>query len=183
MEPNGDQTTNLTRFTVAQAADALGLSPEAVRMRIKRGTLPYVKEENTVYVLLGPSYLEADQAEPNSERTQPNANQTADLTDDKAALMDALRAEVEFLREELRRRAERHAEETRRKDHLLAAALERIPELEPPSEPRESPTEVSEASGKVRDLRKRSAAPGGKGYSVDSQRARGVCDDAWGNGC
>jgi hypothetical protein len=67
METNGDQTTNLTRFTVAQAADVLGLSAEAVRMRIKRGTLAHVKEENTVYVLLDPSSLETD---PTPQRPQ-----------------------------------------------------------------------------------------------------------------
>jgi hypothetical protein len=35
-------------------------------------------------------------------------------------------------------------EENRRKDHLLAAALERIPALEPPPEARESPETPSE---------------------------------------
>ncbi len=40
--------------------------------------------------------------------------------------------------EELRRQNEYLREENRRKDHLLAAALERIPAIEPPQEPSES---------------------------------------------
>ena len=70
----------------------------------------------------------------------------------QTATVETLRSEIEFLREELRRREERHAEEARRKDHLLAAALERIPSIEPPpdtpSEPRESDLSASEGSDK-----------------------------------
>jgi hypothetical protein len=139
MRPNTDQTEDLspdqTRVTVAQAAQILGLSAEAVRMRIKRGTLEHEKVGNTVYVVLD----KADQ-------TQPNPELSVEPITDQTALIRALRAEVEFLREEMRRREERHAEETRRKDHLLAAALERIPELEAPSEARESPDTAFEGA-------------------------------------
>jgi len=49
--------------------------------------------------------------------------------------------EIEYLRETIARRDE----EIRRRDHLLAAALERIPALEEPSsEPRETPQTVAE---------------------------------------
>jgi hypothetical protein len=37
---------------VAEAADALGISAEAVRMRVRRGTLRSEHVEGTVYVLL-----------------------------------------------------------------------------------------------------------------------------------
>ena len=47
-EPQADQ-----RLIVAQAADALDITEGAVRSRIKRGTLPTVKEGGTVYVVLG----------------------------------------------------------------------------------------------------------------------------------
>ena len=138
METNNDQTTNLTRFTVAQAADVLGLSAEAVRMRIKRGTLAYVKEENTVYVLLEPSSSETDQ-------TQPNNDQTTDQT---AQVVEALQAEVQFLRQELRLTRELREEEARRKDAIIMTMAQRIPELEPPSEPREAPSEARNGAGK-----------------------------------
>ena len=151
MGTNGDQTTNLTRFTVAQAADVLGLSAEAVRMRIKRGTLPHVKEENTVYVLLDHASLEADQTRPNSERTQHNADQTTDptqtnsdqITDQTSQVVEALQAEVQFLREELRQARELREEEARRKDAIIMTMAQRIPELEPASDAPEDPETAS----------------------------------------
>jgi hypothetical protein len=87
-------------------------------MRIKRRTLAAEREGGRVYVLLGP------------ERTgEQTTNRTADPRDE---LIAQLRAEVEAWREE-----------ARRKDHLLAAALERIPpQLEaPPEAPREATEE------------------------------------------
>jgi hypothetical protein len=73
-----------------------------------------------------------------------------DSSTDQVALVASLEEQVAYLREvirsrdeEIRRREEEYREESRRKDHLLAAALERIPEIEPPrnspSAPREAP--------------------------------------------
>ncbi len=145
-----DRPNDLTKVTVAQAAKILGLSAEAVRMRIKRGTLKHVKENNSVYVLLPPSRLDTDRPNQHNDlNLDQTFNRPSDLTSDQPQpLVDALQAEVEFLREELRRRDERHAEEVRRKDHLLAAALDRVPQLEAsdrsPTEPRDAPETVSE---------------------------------------
>lgn len=134
------------RVTVAEAARVLGLSAEAVRMRIKRGTLVSEKSEGTVYVLLN-----AAQTRPNEDQTsEPTANRTGGLTADQADLVETLRSEVEFLREELQRREEVHVEENRRKDTIIAQLTQRIPEL-PPASPQEVPggtSEGSEASGK-----------------------------------
>ena len=47
-----DRTPPVRRTTVAEAARLLGISAEAVRGRIRRGTLPVEREEGTVYVLL-----------------------------------------------------------------------------------------------------------------------------------
>src|SRR5829696_3708245 len=95
------------RLTVAEAAEVLGISSEAVRTRIQRGTLRSVRESGRVFVLF------------DADRTQSDTDRTGDRT----ALVDELRARVAFLETELRTRTE----ENRRKDHLLAAALERIP--------------------------------------------------------
>ena len=64
-----------------------------------------------------------------------------DRTTDLSTVVEALQAEVRYLREEMTRRDEAYREESRRKDHLLAAALERIPAIETgeATEPRESP--------------------------------------------
>jgi hypothetical protein len=118
-EGNTDPSEIQQRLTVKEAADALGISSEAVRTRMQRGTLKSIRERGRVWVVLDP------------DETQSNTDRTADRTE----LVDELRARVAFLEAELKIRTE----ENRRKDHLLAAALERIPAIEPPSETRESP--------------------------------------------
>ena len=151
MRPNGERTEDPTldptgyehrtnRVTVADAAQLLGLSAEAVRMRIKRGTLASEKVGGTVYVL-----LESDLTHTGTDQTgDQTTDQTSVLTVDQTALVDALQAEVQFLREELQRREEVHTEENRRKDTIIAQLTQRIPELEAPPEPRESSVEGPE---------------------------------------
>ena len=67
------------RVTVAEAAEILGITAEAVRTRIKRGKLDSVKEPpgpaGTVYVL-----LQADQTEPNLDATPQGQDRTSDQT-------------------------------------------------------------------------------------------------------
>ncbi len=63
-------------------------------------------------------------------------DETADETDVRDALIEELKDRIRYLEEE-----------SRRKDHLLAAALERIPAIEPASEPRDGPETVAEAAG------------------------------------
>jgi len=110
---------------VSEAAELLGITAEAVRMRIKRGTLRSERQAGRVFVLLGPD-------RPTEHTTEHTTEQT-ELTDARDELIAQLRAEVEAWREE-----------ARRKDHLLAAALERIPAIEAPPEARESPVTVEE---------------------------------------
>jgi hypothetical protein len=57
-----------------------------------------------------------------------------------ARYLDHALDEIRFLREELGIRNE----ELRRKDHIIAALTERIPELEPPRERREAPVTATE---------------------------------------
>jgi hypothetical protein len=123
-EPQANQ-----RLTVAQAATALGITEGAVRSRIKRGTLPTVKEGGTVYVVLSGS----------SEANQPPHT---DEPSDKSKLVESLQDQVAYLRQQLN--AEREA--GRRKDHLLAAALDRIPAVEAPEETPEVPESAGETS-------------------------------------
>ena len=144
------------RVTVAEAARILGTSAEAVRMRVKRGSLKSTKIKNTVYVLLS-----HEQTGPNRDQTSsgggPTSNQTADpthdQTDDRTALLESLRSQVEFLQEELKRREDVHVEENRRKDTIIAQLTQRIPELESPREashePREGPVTASEEGDKA----------------------------------
>ena len=127
------------RFTVHQAAEVLGITPEAVRSRIQRGTLAKEKgDDGTVYVRLN-----ADQLRPNADEHTDQSTFIGDETVDQSQLVERMSSEIEHLREILALRDE----EIRRRDHLLAAALERIPAIEPPdtpSEPREAPVTPSE---------------------------------------
>jgi hypothetical protein len=125
----GDQPeTGRHRVSVAEAARILDTSAEAVRGRIKRGTLPSVKEGHTVYVLLSADQILLGQ--------RPGADQTTDQSPyERDALISEMRGRIEDLRLQLEAERADHAEARR----LLAAALERIPpQLEAPSEPRES---------------------------------------------
>jgi hypothetical protein len=129
MRPTGDASEAKRRLTVHEAAETLDLTSEAVRSRVRRGSLPSERgEDGTVYVL-----VDADRAD------RPH-----DQSNDQSLIMERLDSEVRFLREELARRDEylRHreeswVEESRRKDSIIAALTQRIPELEPASEPRE----------------------------------------------
>jgi hypothetical protein len=111
-----DLTPNQRRVPVAKAAELLGISEGAVRMRVKRGTLPSTREGGRLYVLLD--------TEPTPEPERPH-----DRTHDRTSEL------IATLREQLE--AERRANEENRR--IIAALTQRIPEIEAPPEPRESP--------------------------------------------
>jgi hypothetical protein len=119
------------RFTVAQAADALGISAEAVRMRVRRGTLQSEHAEGSVYVLL------------NADQTQHVGDASTDRTD--------------LLISELQDRVRSLEEANRENRRIIAALTSRIPAIEAPQEP----TEASETVGQGPEgAEPRSAAPG-----------------------
>ena len=106
------------RYTVADAAEVLGITAEAVRTRIKRGTLESLKEGGTVYVLLS-----TDQTLP---ARGPDGTQTADRSQSQSSvLISEMRDRIEDLRAQLE--AERRANEENRR--IIAALTSRIPEL------------------------------------------------------
>lgn len=106
-------------MTIGEAARALGISPEAVRQRIRRGTLPASKIGDRWYVQTPP----APDTSLDGELARERDRQQADS--DAAALRELiarLTDEVAFLRSELAARNE----ELRRKDELIAALLQRL---------------------------------------------------------
>jgi hypothetical protein len=85
-----DQTPT-RRLTVSEAAGVLGISVEAVRGRVKRGTLKSERtKDGTVYVFVP------------GDRTRPDYDQS----NDQALMVARLEDEVEFLRDQVRRQQE-----------------------------------------------------------------------------
>ncbi len=92
---------NEHRLDYKGAAAALGISIDAVRMRVRRGTLRSERDGSRVFVI-----LDADQLRPDPDDTND-------------ALNEHLREEVAYLREE-----------NQRKDHIIAALVSRVPALQ-----------------------------------------------------
>ena len=134
------------RVTVESAAQLLDITKDAVHKRIEQGTL---QSDKNRYVVLDTDMIRHDDV-----RSTVSDNHVVDMTH----IVANLEEQVAFLREvirswnrELRRREEEYREKSHRKDHLLAAALERIPEIEPASEPREDPETASASIEGVRN--------------------------------
>jgi hypothetical protein len=104
---------------VPEAAELLGITVEAVRMRIKRGTLRSERQGGRVFVLLGQS-------------------QPTDRPDEPTTLISEMRSRIQFLEDELQR-----------KDAILLNMTEAMKALSPPSQEtppdeRESPQTIDE---------------------------------------
>jgi hypothetical protein len=119
-----DRTPPQHRTTVAEAAEILGISAEAVRGRIRRGTLPVERESGTVYVLLD---------HPSGDRTTADQPRTTDdQPDDRTDLLIA----------ELQDRVRSLEEANRENRRIIAALTSRIPAIEAPQEATETPETV-----------------------------------------
>jgi len=130
-EPRANQ-----RLTVAQAAGLLGITEGAVRSRIKRGTLPTVREGGNLFVLLGGGTSVANQP--------PHAGEPTD----QPGLVEELRDRVASLERQL----ERRGDETERLHQIIAGLAQANAEqartiraIEAPQEAREDPETVEEA--------------------------------------
>jgi excisionase family DNA binding protein len=128
---------SLDRLTVAQAADRLGITQDAVRKRIARGTIRHTKDyEGRIFVFLDTFERESktnqDNGQDGGSKTAPDADQ------DKYTR--SLEDQIDFLRRELER-----------KDTIIMTMAQRIPELDPareaPPEERESDISASEERG------------------------------------
>jgi len=154
MQTNGERlgrTDATVRMTVQEAAAALGVTVEAVRGRMHRGK--YGREEGLggrVFVLVPADQLPDHEPERSTERSSKrSANGRGNVRSNVGPaeqVVERLLDEVAFLRAELaersdalRRREELHGEEIRRRDHIIAGLVERIPELGPAQTPRDAP--------------------------------------------
>ena len=113
------------RLTVQEAAEVLGTSVDAVRMRVRRGSLDSEKEpDGRVYV-----YLDDDLSE---TRPRPDSEPTV--------LISAKDETIAVLKEQLEAEREAHREARR----IIAGLVQRVPQLEAPAQ--ESPPEAREST-------------------------------------
>jgi hypothetical protein len=134
----------LERQTIAEAAKRLNVTQEAIRARIKRGTIEHEKGED------GKTYVYLTEKEAHTQ-PDPNAVPNGMLNGMVNDYIDALKSEIESLKED----REEWKEEARRKDTIIAqmnqtmgALIHRIPELEAPPDVTESVVRDSETQSR-----------------------------------
>jgi uncharacterized coiled-coil protein SlyX len=102
----------MDRVSVAEAASRLGITSDAIRQRIRRGTIAHERDKDgAVYVYIHPDETRQDERQ----------------DDYRDELIEELRNRIAFQERELER-----------KDTLLMTLMQRIPELEASSEPPEA---------------------------------------------
>ncbi len=112
-----------------EAAEVLGTSVDAVRMRARRGSLEAEKEpDGRVYV-----WVDGD----SSETKLGLDGESNALISAKDETIEELRDRARYLERRLDQEREARTEERRRHDTLLAQLMQRIPELEAPQERRD----------------------------------------------
>ncbi len=140
-------------MTVKEAAALLGITPDAVRSKLRRGKLRRAEApDGTVLVVL-------DGDSPDGQNGHHDGHQTV-------AYIDVLKSHIDLLEREL---AEWKAE-ARRKDHLLAAALERIPAIEAPRDEPGAPETARQDAGRVEDRNETAEAQTGAREAEETAR-------------
>jgi len=143
------------RLTVQEAAEVLGTSVDAVRMRARRGSLLSEKDpDGRVYV-----WVNSDESE-----TKPRLN------GESAALISAKDETIHVLQEQLEAEREAHREARR----IIAGLVQRIPELEAPreQEPAQEPPGAAETAGEVPERSEPRSAAGGAPEGAERPRRR-----------
>lgn len=122
------------RVTVDEAAKLLGTTANALRKRIERGTIRSEKVDGVRYVLLSDRDMPQHAGDTSGDMPPDSAAPSHDTATGMSSFVDSLEDQVDYLRRQL----EVWQEEARRKDHIIAALTERIPEIGASTEPRES---------------------------------------------
>jgi len=131
----------LERRTIAEAAKKLEVTQEAIRARIRRGTIEHDKDET------GKTYVYLTEVEAHNQH-EDNAVVNGVVND----YITSLKSEIESLKQD----REVWQEEAKRKDAIIMALTNRIPELEAPSE---TTSQATEGSVKDPDAQSRGVAP------------------------
>ena len=111
------------KYTVIEAAKVLGVGTDAVRKRVARGTVEHERVDDTVYVWLDNGTT--------GRRDGGTNGDGAELLDAYRDQLDAYKDQVGYLRSQLDQERRANAENRR----LLAALIQRVPELEAGADP------------------------------------------------
>ncbi len=115
---------------MSEAAEALGVTVDAIRSRVKRKTIAHVREGGRVYVLLG------------TDQDRPGHDQGTGRPDESTTLISQMQGRIDSLERQLEEANERDRENRR----IIAALTSRIPAIEAPQEAAEAPETVAEES-------------------------------------
>jgi len=137
---NSDTPIDISRYTVPEAAQALGISPEAVRNRLSRGTLKSIKEKGTVYVLLRDDMVQST-ADTSTNTSRYTTDTQHDISSEATGLLSAKDETIQVLKEQL----EAERESNRENRRIIAGLTQRIPAIEAPPDEREAPLSASDA--------------------------------------
>ena len=145
----------------------MGVTVDAIRKRISRGTIPHERDvDGRVWVVLD---TDQDAASTVHDTDQPQS--------DAAALISAKDETIAALREQLEQANERDRENRR----IIAALTSSIPAIEAPSDERESPETVEEEGERAESpgpmlqalRRAHRGGPGCVGCSEDERQGPG----------
>ena len=123
---------SLDRITVAEAAERLGVSQDAVRKRIARGTIRHDRgQDGRIFV-----YLDVFERASKTVQDEPSEERPKTVQDgEQDKYTRSLEDQIQFLRQELER-----------KDTIIMSLTQRIPELEASPAPRNAPEPVTETT-------------------------------------
>jgi len=153
-----------TAMTVADAAQALGLTSDAIRAKIRRGTMSGFKADDDTWRVIvdQPGDTTATDSRQTDDTTTVSQGQTGTdpPTDAHLPLIEHMQQEIAYLRTELAKRSHELATERERSDVLQREALGRIEALsagepvsqtapEPPGSPESNETGPRGLLGRV----------------------------------
>lgn len=117
------QRQGLDRVPVAEASRRLGLTPDAVRKRLSRGTLHYDRDQDGLIHV----YIPSSDTDQDAANTEQEYDQDAGQDSGQELYVRSLEDQIRFLRQELER-----------KDAILLRLAERVPEIEAAASPQQS---------------------------------------------
>jgi len=130
-----DRATRHDVVSVNEAAVALGITPDSVRARLRRGSLAGEKQGTTWMVHLDPSLSrDGDGRRATRHDTPHDATRHRDTTSrdtDRDELLEELRADKRYLQEQLDRALRQLEAERQRADVLQALGAGTAPETSP----------------------------------------------------